>query len=120
MNFAVFVTFVTVASLVTGFIAESQIITVLNVSLSTSKHDAGGEIEFAVGLCNSCNSCILVNITKYFHNPDLALHLWRKSSRASNQNKDIYREGIMCSPVYASAKAKRLPLGTDGTPILAS
>jgi hypothetical protein len=50
MNYAVFVTFVTVASvasLVTGFIVESQIIAVLNVSLSTSKYDVGGEIEFA-------------------------------------------------------------------------
>ena len=41
MNYAVFVTFVTVASVasvVTGFAAESQIITVLNVSSSMSKY----------------------------------------------------------------------------------
>jgi len=50
MNFAVSVTFVTVASVashVTGFSFESQIITVLNVSSSLSKYDVGGEIEFA-------------------------------------------------------------------------
>jgi len=44
MNYAVFVRFVTVASVasyVTGFAAESQIITVLNVSSSMSKYDLG-------------------------------------------------------------------------------
>ena len=50
-NYAVSVTFVTVASvasLVTGFATEYQIITVLNVSLSMCKYDVGGEIDFAV------------------------------------------------------------------------
>ncbi len=50
MNYAVSVTFVTVASVVTcvtGIATECQIITVPNVSLSMSKYDVGGEIEFA-------------------------------------------------------------------------
>ncbi len=47
MNFVVSVTVVTVASVVTGIATECQIITVPNVSLSMSKYDVGGEIEFA-------------------------------------------------------------------------
>ena len=50
MNYAISVTFITVASVasrVTGFATECLIITVLNVSLSMSKYDVGGEIEFA-------------------------------------------------------------------------
>ena len=51
-----------IASHVTDFAAESQIITVLNVSSSMSKYDVGQRNRIRSSSCNSCIGCIGVNM----------------------------------------------------------